>query len=106
MNNLGVNPKGITVRPIAEYSIVEYSPVTADLRVAGDIQTDNGLLWLPSNQANPRGGAGVGYVQIHNRSSATVNTAFGFRYANSAWVAGQYTAVGTTFTDDTTDAQA
>ena len=93
------------MRPIAEYTIAEYSPVSALLRAIGDIQTDNGLLWTPSTQVNPRGGAGIGGWEIHNRSSATVNYGIGFRIANTAWVAGQYTHAGTTFTDDTTDAQ-
>ena len=93
------------MRPIAEYTIVEASPVAATLRAAADLQTDNSLMWLPSNQANPRGGAGVGYFQAHNRSSATVSAGLGFRLVNSAWVAGQWTQTSGVFTDDTTDAQ-
>lgn len=93
------------MRPIADYKIVEYSPVSALLRAAGDQQTDNGLLWLPSNRANPRGGVGIGGWEVHNRAGGAANVGIGVRIANSAWVAGSYTHAGTLYADDTVDAQ-
>lgn len=47
----------------------------------------------------------VDYFCLKNASGGTINVGLGFDVANGKWIAGQYVAVGTTFTDDTTDAQ-
>ena len=96
--------------PITTYEYVEWSP-SAIFRGTSQ-QTNDRLPWLnPSardggTSAPLGGGSALGWVQIHNRSSATINYGIGFRISNRAWIAGQWDDDATTpFTNDTTDAQ-
>lgn len=75
---------------------VLYTPGYSKLQQAGG---------TPTELLTPQPGIELGYFSIHNRSGAAGAHGIGVRIPNHLWMAGQWTAATTTFTDDTTDAQ-
>ena len=85
----------------------------------GNQQSDTGLIYTPPTitqmavGGTPQSrttalleGLGLGSVELHNRSAATISVGIGVRLPNRLWIAGQWDDdAATPFTDDTTDAQ-
>jgi len=76
-------------------------------------QTNEGLIYVPptlqipntagTGQSAHRHGLRIQSFELHNRAAAAISVGIGFRIANKFWRVGTYD--GTTFTEDTADAQ-
>jgi len=82
-----------------------------------NVQTTDNLVYVPPNETLVYRGGGttqapvtriqkgisIRAFELNNRSASTISSGMGFRIANRYWFAGTYN--GTTYTDDTADAQ-
>lgn len=73
-------------------------------------QTEQGLLYVaPKIRVGTideaMSGLAMKRFEIHNRNAAAQDGGIGFRWSNKHWMAGQWTEVGSIFTNDTADAQ-
>lgn len=107
------------MNPIVIYDFIDVA-YPYRLRGAGNQQSDTGLIYpqlrhtlfsvagdgsTPSSTQSAEGAIALGGFSIHNRCGTTAAVGIGIRIPNAYWQAGQWTDSGTTYTDDTTDAQ-
>jgi len=83
-----------------------------NVRLRGTLhQTDGGLSWVNGSYKDHNGlalkleGATCAGFSLQNNSGSTAVVGLGYRIPNKYWIAGQWTAVGPVFTNDTANAQ-